>query len=157
MYKIRRLISGGQSGVDQAALQWAIAARVPHGGWCPRGRLAENGPIPFRFQLVETPSWDVAERTAWNVRDSDATLIISTDETLTGGTDLTRTLAVGSGKPVLHLHTGMELGAAVRRLREFVAAHAINTLNVAGPRDSEEAGLAPFVQAVLAGALGEDI
>ncbi|MGI8605082.1 MAG: YpsA SLOG family protein [Verrucomicrobiales bacterium] len=64
-----RIISGGQTGADRAALDWAIANGVPHGGWCPKGRLAEDGPIPDRYQLTETPTANYLQRNEWNVRD----------------------------------------------------------------------------------------
>jgi hypothetical protein len=74
---IERIISGGQIGVDRIALDWAIAHGTQHGGWCPTGRRAEDGRIPDRYYLQETPSRNYEQRTKWNVRDSDATLIIT--------------------------------------------------------------------------------
>ena len=73
---IAKLISGGQTGVDRAALDAALAAGLPIGGWCPKGRLAEDGVIPLRYPLQETPSQQYAQRTRWNVRDADGTLIL---------------------------------------------------------------------------------
>ena len=96
-----KIISGGQTGADRAALDFAIKHRVPHGGWCPAGRLAEDGPIASRYQLNETPSLDPAQRTEWNVRDSDATVIFSLTPILHGGTKLTEEFAHVYGKPVL--------------------------------------------------------
>ena len=72
-----RIISGGQTGVDRGALEAAIALGIPHGGWCPLGRSAEDGVIPARYQLQETDSPQYAVRTEWNVRDADGTLILS--------------------------------------------------------------------------------
>ncbi|PSQ85488.1 MAG: molybdenum cofactor carrier, partial [Bacteroidetes bacterium QH_2_63_10] len=89
---MRKIISGGQTGVDRAALDAALAFNVPVGGWCPKGRRAEDGQIPDRYPLEETPSEAYEQRTAWNVRDSDGTLII-TDGSLEGGTALTMTEA----------------------------------------------------------------
>lgn len=83
MNAVARIISGGQTGADRAALDFAIAHDIPHGGWCPSGRLAEDGRIPSRYQLRETPSPDYAQRTEWNVRDSDGTVIFSSEDTLT--------------------------------------------------------------------------
>ena len=71
------ILSGGQTGADRAALDFAIEYGLPHGGWCPRGRLAEDGPIDERYELTETPSHRYAQRTEWNVRDSDATVVFS--------------------------------------------------------------------------------
>ena len=86
------IISGGQTGVDRAALDAAIAAGLAHGGWCPRGRRAEDGPIDPRYELRETESDEYPARTARNVRDADATLILRRGE-ITGGTKLTREIA----------------------------------------------------------------
>jgi hypothetical protein len=74
--QIERIVSGGQTGADRAALDWAIARHVPHGGWCPKGRKAEDGVIDARYELMETPSDFYEERTLWNVRDSDGTVIL---------------------------------------------------------------------------------
>lgn len=99
-----RIISGGQTGVDRAALEWALANGVPHGGWCPRGRLAEDGVIPSQFQLRETESEDYTTRTRRNVQEADATVIFSARKTMTGGTAQTAEFAKERGKPLLQLH-----------------------------------------------------
>ena len=101
--RIRKLVSGGQTGADRAALDWAIAHAVPHGGWCPAGRLAEDGPIPVCYGLVELAGAGYHERTRANVRDSDATLIVSIHAELTGGTLLTAKAAQLFGRPCLQL------------------------------------------------------
>ena len=102
---IKRIISGGQTGVDRAALDWAIANGIQHGGWCPAGREAEDGAIPAKYQLQEIAG-GYQKRTRANVSDSDATLIISLAEELTGGTFETRKYAVNIGKPWLHMTVG---------------------------------------------------
>jgi hypothetical protein len=130
------LVSGGQTGADRAALDWAIAHGVPHGGWCPHGRLAEDGVISDRYRLRETPSADYAQRTEWNVCDSDATLIVSIASELTGGSRLTHAIAERLGKPCLHVARG---DIDVARVRDFLARHCVRVLNVAGPRASKEA------------------
>ena len=79
------IVSGGQTGADRAALDWALAHRVECGGWCPKGRKAEDGPIDPKYPLIETPSAAYLQRTEWNVRDSDATVLFSIEPTLTGG------------------------------------------------------------------------
>src|SRR5215469_17702424 len=84
------IISGGQTGADRAVLDWAIDRGIPHGGWCPRGRRAEDAPLESRYGLKETPSEDYAQRTKWNVRDSDGTVIFSLKPQLIGGSELTR-------------------------------------------------------------------
>jgi hypothetical protein len=70
--KIEKLLSGGQTGADRAALDFAIEHGIRHGGWCPKGRLAEDGPIEPKYELMETPGEDTIQRTEWNARDSDA-------------------------------------------------------------------------------------
>ena len=95
---ISKIISGGQTGVDRAALDVARAMGIPHGGWVPRGRRAEDGIIPAKYQMKEMPTESYAERTEQNVIDSDGTLIISR-ATLTGGTQLTRSLANAWANP----------------------------------------------------------
>ena len=84
MGMVERMVSGGQSGADRAALDFAIEADIPHGGWCPRDRLAEDGPIDARYRLDETPDRDYVQRTEWNVRDSEGTVIFSIAERLVG-------------------------------------------------------------------------
>ena len=96
----KKIISGGQAGVDRAALDAAIALNMPHGGWCPRGRLAEDGRISDRYRLRETDSSDYAVRTERNVLDSDATLVLCRGEPR-GGTLLTIRLAQRHGRPHL--------------------------------------------------------
>lgn len=145
-----RLISGGQTGVDRAALDVARELAIPCGGWCPRGRRAEDGPIPESYPLRETPSAAYPERTAWNVRDSDGTLVITRGRPR-GGTALTVSLARRAGKPalVVDLHGR----ADVADVRAFLVEHEIRVLNVAGPRESEAPGIhdqaAAFLRAVL--------
>ncbi len=130
-----RLVSGGQTGVDRAALDVAIALDLPCGGWCPKGRRAEDGPIDARYPLKETPSADYAERTAWNIRDSDATLIIS-PEPLTGGTKLTADLAERQPRPWLAVDAVSDADA-MTRVRAWLDEHKPGVLNVAGPRASK--------------------
>jgi hypothetical protein len=142
-----KIISGGQTGADRAALDWAIRHGVPHGGWCPRGRAAEDGPISKCYALRQTQAADYAERTERNVLDSDGTVIFSRRRNLTGGSKLTCDLAVKHGKPVLHLHARSLRPAA--RLAHFVRQHEIAILNVAGPRASQEPEIAQFVTRVL--------
>jgi hypothetical protein len=152
------IVSGGQTGADRAALDVAIERGIAHGGWCPRGRLAEDGPISARYQLQETPSRRYAQRTAWNVRDSDATIVFTIAPTVSGGTALTVDLAMRLGKPWLHLSrdAGPATVDCAGRLRGFLTAHAIERLNIAGPRASQEPEIAVFVHCVLERALTFD-
>jgi hypothetical protein len=146
---VEKIVSGGQTGVDRAALDFAIARRIPHGGWCPRGRLAEDGAIEPCYELKETPETEYAQRTGWNVSDSDGTVIFTVAPELTGGSALTRDLAAALGKPCLHLSKMRADGAAPATLREFIRRHSIRTLNVAGPRLSTEPGACDFATQVL--------
>jgi hypothetical protein len=154
MTAVGKIISGGQTGADRAALDWAIEHGVPHGGWCPRGRRAEDGPIPARYQLSEMPGESYDARTEANVRDADATVVLTLAATLAGGSRLTAELAERHGKPWIHLAREVDGDAAGDRLRAFAARHAVRTLNVAGPRASSEPGIEEFVRQTLSRALG---
>ena len=144
--QFRKIISGGQTGVDRAALDAARAHDVAVGGWCPQGRRADDGPIAPRYPLRETPTDAYAERTAWNVRDSDGTLIIAPDP-LKGGTALTRREAEARGKPVLHVRPTDPV--PVPMIRAWAAEHDVRVLNVAGPRASEGDGIYRQARSIL--------
>jgi len=144
-----KIIAGGQTGVDRAALDWAIAQGVRRGGWCPKGRRAEDGIIPRRYRLQETGSSAYHVRTRWNVRDSDGTLIISCKHQIVGGTKRTAEFARRLKKPLLHLTVTTGTRQAAQRLDRFIAQHRIRVLNIAGPRNSEEPGIQQFVQDLL--------
>lgn len=147
-----RIVSGGQTGADRGALDAAMALGLPHGGWCPRGRRAEDGAIPDRYRLVETESPAYAVRTERNVIDSDGTLIV-TRGPLQGGSALTARLARARGKPYLIVDSSREPGR-VAEIRDWLRRHAIAVLNVAGPRESHCPGIAGQVEALLIHALG---
>lgn len=132
---ISKIISGGQTGVDRAALDVAISHSIDHGGWCPRGRRSEDGPIPDHYRLQETPDSDYLQRTQWNVRDSDATLILFLGE-LEGGTQLTRDFARQLHKPYQAINLQDPL--PVTRLKAWLEDEKIGVLNVAGPRASKQ-------------------
>lgn len=133
---VKKIISGGQTGADRAALDFAIKRNVPHGGWVPKGRRAEDGRIPDSYHLQEMPGESYAGRTEQNVIDSDGTLIISHGN-LTGGTANTAEMARKHVRPWLHLDM-MELTVdeAAQRLQKWIAGNDIAVLNVAGPRQS---------------------
>jgi predicted Rossmann-fold nucleotide-binding protein len=99
---ISKLISGGQTGADRAALDVAIDLGIPHGGWLPKGRKTEAGRLPAKYQLNELPTDSYPKRTEQNVIDSDGTLIVSHGP-LTGGSDYTRQMAEKHGKPLMHI------------------------------------------------------
>ena len=135
---VEKIVSGGQTGVDRAALDVARELGLPCGGWCPKGRKAEDGPIALRYPLQETPSDDYAQRTVWNVRDSDGTLILTRGQP-TEGTALTIELAERQGKP----HLVLDLDAQPERasVRTWVTTHRIRALNIAGPREEKSPGI----------------
>lgn len=133
----KRVVSGGQTGVDRVALDWALRHRIPHGGWCPKGRRAVDGIIPALYQLQETDTMAYAERTRLNVRDSDATLILNTGK-LEQGTLLTLRHAAKLGRP--HLVMALE-DANPRTIGDWLAAGHFATLNIAGPREENRPGI----------------
>ena len=145
---IERIVSGGQTGADRAALDFAIEHGLKHGGWCPKGRRAEDGWIPSRYELKETQTISYVQRTEWNVRDSDGTVIFTLSGGLTGGSKKTADLARKHRKPCLHLFAG-GTGDAVEELRAFIQSNGIKVLNVAGSRASKEPGVGNFVIDVL--------
>lgn len=135
--------------MDRAALDFAIEHGIPHGGWCPRGRRAEDGPLESRYELKETPDEHYPERTEWNVRDSDGTLLITDTPELTGGSALTRELAHAHGKPWVHVSRQCDGRFAAERVRRFIQQHRIKVLNVAGPRLSTEPAARAFATVLL--------
>jgi Circularly permutated YpsA SLOG family len=148
------IVSGGQTGADRAALDFAIDHHIPHSGWCPRGRPAEDGAIPPLYRLKETPSRKYAQRTEWNVRDSDATVVFSVAPNPAGGTALTLAVAHRLGKPFLHLcRDAASVDESAARLRSFLDKHQVERLNIAGPRASQEPEVAAFVRSVLQAAI----
>ncbi len=143
-----RIVSGGQTGADRAALDWAIQNGFDYGGWCPRGRKAEDGIIGPQYRLGETPSAQYDQRTEWNVRDSDATVIFSLGKNLWGGSKYTAEMAQKHRKPLLQLCRASDTKAA-EQLKQFLRHHRVRVLNIAGPRASEEPAVAAFVRATL--------
>lgn len=147
---LTRIVTGGQTGADRAALDACLALRFPCGGWCPAGRAAEDGPIDARYPLRETPEAEPAQRTLWNVRDSDATLILCLREP-TGGTAWTIDCAERLGRPWLRVNPHNP--DAERQVLDWIAAEGISVLNVAGPRASIEPGITgavrPFIERLI--------
>ena len=133
-----KVISGGQTGVDRAALDVALELGVPAGGWCPRGRLAEDGPLAPRYPLIETPSVEYSQRTEWNVRDSDGTLVL-TRGAPTEGTAYTIEVTRKLGKPCLVLD--LTKAPSESAVKAWAGEHKVRVLNVAGPRESKCAGI----------------
>ncbi len=146
--QVEKIVSGGQTGVDRGALDAAIKLGVPHGGWCPLGRLAEDGTIPTKYQLQQTPSADYPVRTEQNVIDSQGTLILYRDR-LFGGTELTRRLCQKHRRPVISVDLSADDDRDVQRVRQWLHDHAIRVLNLAGPRESSSPGIARDTQRFL--------
>ena len=133
------IISGGQTGADRAALDWAIKNGTPHGGWCPQGREAQDGPLDAQYKLKETPTKDELERTEWNVRDSEASVVFTLGEKPVGYAQKTVSFSRKMKKPCLHLHRGL-LGLG-DKLASFVQKHYVRRLNVVGASEEKEPGL----------------
>lgn len=151
---ITKLISGGQTGADIAALDVALRHGFPHGGWCPKGRRSLDGPIPARYMLTETPSESYLQRTEWNVRDNDVTVVFTLAAEVTGGSLRTIEFAKKHGKPCLHIaKAGGFYESPAMILQRFVQGEEIKTLNVAGSRESKEPGIHEWVMQVLEDAL----
>ena len=149
---ITKLISGGQTGADIAALDVALLHDFPHGGWCPKGRFSEAGPIPPRYNVFETPSASYLQRTEWNARDTDGTVVFTLAAKVSGGSLRTMEFARKHRKPCMHISRvrgGDGLFDPAAELRRFVEEHGIKRLNVAGSRDSKEPGIHQWVMRVL--------
>jgi hypothetical protein len=140
------IVSGGQTGVDRAALDAALSLGLGCGGWCPKDRRAEDGKISQRYPLVETPEEDYSQRTAWNVRDADATLILRRGP-LSAGTALTLRLARLARKP--RRVVNLEQPGPPARVRAWLKRHRVKVLNVAGPRESQRPGIGRQAEAFL--------
>ncbi len=146
----RHIVSGGQTGADRAALDFAIENGYTHGGWAPSERKAEDGPIRLMYQLTVLPNGSYRQRTKRNVEDSDGTLIVNLGE-LDGGTLATRQFAESLGKP--HLVVQLDGGVSTEASRlavQWLRDQSISTLNVAGPRESKRPGIYGLTAALLA-------
>ena len=140
------IISGGQSGTDRAALDFALQNGIPCGGWCPQGRWAEDGSIPGRYPLRETAGRDPASRTRKNVEDSDGVLIICIDKA-DEGSRLTEEVTIRNSKPLFRVN-----GPKLPDTGSFTAwldSNKIEKLNIAGPRESNSPGIYAFTTEVL--------
>jgi Circularly permutated YpsA SLOG family len=146
---LKKIISGGQTGADIAALDVAIKFNIDHGGWIPKGRQTENGPLPMKYQLNEMDTIDYKERTKQNIKDSQGTVIISRGK-LNGGSRLTQVYAKSIGKPncYIDLLKCEEFEAAII-LKSFIEKNKIQILNVAGPRLSNHPGIYMDVKIIL--------
>lgn len=149
---LEMIISGGQTGADRAALNAAMALNFPIGGCCPKGRAAEDGPIPDRYPLIEIEG-GYRQRTKANLENADGTVIFYRNQP-TGGTELTLALCIRAKKPYLLLDIDLvDQDKAVEALKRFVLEKGIQILNVAGPRASSCPPVYGFVTAVISGLL----
>ena len=153
---IFKIVSGGQTGVDRAALDVAIYLDIPHGGWCPAGRRSESGRIPDGYLLQETRERDYSVRTEKNVIESDGTLILFVNR-LSGGTELTSRFAKKHIRPLLCIDLEdppqFDPEEDVSPVMAWILQHNIGVLNVAGPRESSTGGIARMAEAFLVKAL----
>ena len=145
-----KIVSGGQTGVDRAALDVALEFGLACGGWCPRGRRAEDGVIAGHYPLNETPAVEYEVRTTWNVRDSDATLVVNMGP-LSGGTLFTVKEARRLGRPCLVVNPGDD--GALAAARDWLSSYRPPILNVAGPRESGRPGIQALAANFLRGLL----
>jgi predicted Rossmann-fold nucleotide-binding protein len=149
-----KIVSGGQTGVDRAALDAAMTSGVESGGWCPQGRLAEDGPIPAKYPVTELPNGGYRQRTRRNVIDSDGTAIICFGAP-SGGTELTRLFCIEERRPhVLIDAEQLSVERASMEIRRFIDAAAISVMNVAGPRASGEPRAYAYASKVILSVLG---
>lgn len=132
--------------MDRAALDWAMQNGIAHGGWCTKGRRAEDGRIPDRYLLQETPQRHYRQRTKWNVRDAEVTLVITSSSELSGGSLFTRDCADKLGRPCVHVYPGEGWRQC---LKPICDRRSIRVLNVAGARSSKAPGIERFVNEVL--------
>jgi hypothetical protein len=148
-FVIRKIISGGQTGADQAALDIAIEMGIPHGGWIPKGRRTENGPLPDKYQLQEMPTASYEKRTEKNVLASDGTLILSHGK-LGGGSALTRRLAKKHSRPWTHVDLDhVSSFEAAMKIIAWITKHDIQVLNVAGPPASKDPEICEATKRIL--------
>lgn len=146
---LKKIISGGQTGADRAALDIAIKLNILHGGWIAKGRKTEFGPLPLTYNLMEMNTSDYPSRTKQNILDSHGTVIISRGE-LTGGSKLTLSFSRVAGKPNIHIDLlQTETFEAALLLQSFVLENQIQVLNVAGPRASHDPDIYFEVKSLL--------
>ena len=153
MCLLDKIVSGGQTGADRAALDFAIKFNIPHGGWITKGRRTESGPLPDCYQLTEMDTRDYPARTRKNIIDSDGTVIIARG-TLTGGSGLTYAFAKETGRPVCRIDLlAQDFFEAALILYAFIKDNGIHVLNVAGPRASHDADIYFDAKSVLTAVL----
>lgn len=151
--QIEKIISGGQTGADQGALDAAIALGIEHGGWIPKDRKTEVGPLPSKYHLVEMASASYPKRTEKNVLDAHGTLIL-THGRLSGGSSLTKKYAVQHGQPWLHVNLDqVPILETIEKVKNWVDENKIKVLNVAGSRESKRPGIHESTHRIILGVL----
>ena len=135
---INKIISGGQTGVDRAALDTAMEQGIPHGGYCPKGRRAEDGVIPIKYDLIEHNSIKYADRTLENVLLSDGTMVLHTG-IISKGTVLTEEFCIQEDKPLMIINIVDDPKSCRLSFNHWLRENSIQILNIAGPRESESA------------------
>jgi len=166
MIKISKIISGGQTGADRGGLNAAIKLGIPHGGYCPSGRRAEDGRVPHEYNLIETGSLEYPVRTLANIRASDGTIVF-TQGAAEAGSALTIHKCQGEGKPVLHLNLASPgiIGLVndetnIQVIRDWLTYHLPDTgkgiLNIAGNRESKAPGIQKKVEELLIKVFSDD-
>ena len=152
---LKKIVSGGQTGADRAGLDAAIRHSIPHGGWIPKGRLTENGPLPTLYKLQEMTGSSYQARTEQNVIDSDGTVIIA-HGILKGGSALTRNFAQQHKKPCLFIDLNLlSTDQAVQDLKSWLGETGLNILNIAGPRASKDPAIYQAVSNIFDNILAE--
>ncbi len=146
---IKKIISGGQTGADRAALDTAIKFNINYGGWIPEGRKTEDGTLPDKYHMDEMPTDSYPRRTEQNIIDSHGTVIISRTA-LTGGSLLTKRLATRLKKPCCHVDLSVldEFGAAIV-INSFINDYQLEIINIAGPRAGKDPVIYDLVRTVL--------
>jgi len=142
---IQAIISGGQTGVDRAALDFALDYGIPCGGWCPKGRRSDDGVIAAKYSLKETSSPEYPVRTRKNILSSHGTLIIVQNGMIDKGTQLTHSICLKKGKPVFIASSTTQKA----ELLDWISDNRIKTLNIAGSRESSQPGIYDFAYGLL--------
>lgn len=153
--RLKKIVSGGETGVDRAALDAALSADFPCGGWVTGDRMAEDGAIPARYPLIPLPHGGYRQRTRLNVSDSDGSAILYV-ESLKGGSRLTRNLCALLKRPYVLINASETPDpiTAANKVLKFIEENNIETLNVAGPRASTWPGGYRFASDVVGTVMG---
>lgn len=133
------IISGGQTGVDRAALDFAMEHNIMHGGFCPTGRIAEDEKIPDHYSLIEIPESTYSYRTKLNIFQSDGTLIVFSKEIM-GGTLYTFKVCLEAETPVFLVDINID-NKNIKPINKWLKEYKVNIINIAGSRESECPGI----------------